>query len=148
MSLPPFNQDGDLPVGVHQTTLKEAAERFSKGSAKRQAIALRLERIYELAKDTLKLSRFVVFGSFITDKKEPNDVDIFMIMDDSFDVSQLTGDQRLIFDHAVAQDRFGASVFWVRKIAALGGEQTAIEHWQIKRDGGQRGIVEIIVEAT
>ena len=148
MSLPPFNQDGDLPIEVHQTTLKESAEFFGKNNAKRQAIALRLKRIYQLAKDTQKLSRFVVFGSFITDKKEPNDVDIFMIMDDSFDVSQLAGDQRLVFDHAVAQDRFGASVFWVRKIAAFGGEQTAIEHWQIKRDGGQRGIVEIIVEAA
>jgi hypothetical protein len=33
-------------------------------------------------------------------------------------------------------------------LAALGGEQEAIEHWQIKRDGSQRGIVEIVPEAT
>jgi hypothetical protein len=42
---------------------------------------------------------------------------------------------------------FGGSVFWVRQLAALNGEQAAIEHWQIKRDGGQRGIVEIIPES-
>ena len=47
----------------------------------------------------------------------------------------------------LAQDRFGGSIFWVRKLAALGGEQTAIEHWQIKRDGTQRCIVEIVLEA-
>jgi hypothetical protein len=39
---------------------------------------------------------------------------------------------------------FGASIFWVRRMAALGGEAVAIEDWQIKRDGTRRGIVEII----
>jgi hypothetical protein len=33
------------------------------------------------------------------------------------------------------------------RLAALNGEQAAIEHWQIKRDGGQIGIVEIIPES-
>lgn len=148
MSLPPLNEHGDLPLGVHRATLQETLERFGKGSIKRQALALRLERIYQLAANTAQLSRFVVFGSFITAKPEPNDVDVFMIMEDSFDVDQLTGEQRLLFNHAAAQDRFGGSVFWVRKLAALGGEQTAIEHWQIKRDGTQRGIVDIIPEAS
>jgi hypothetical protein len=32
-------------------------------------------------------------------------------------------------------------------LAALGGEQATIEHWQIKRDGDLRGIVEIVPEA-
>ncbi len=45
-----------------------------------------------------------------------------------------------------AQARFGASVFWMRRLAALGDEEKAIEDWQVKRDGGQRGIVEIIKE--
>jgi len=49
----------------------------------------------------------------------------------------------LVFDHAAAQNLLGASVFWVRKAAALGGEEATIAHWQIKRDGGKRGIVEV-----
>ncbi len=54
---------------------------------------------------------------------------------------------RLLFvDHGTAQDRFGASVFWMRRMAAVGGEQAAIEDWQIKRDGTERGIVEITAE--
>jgi hypothetical protein len=31
-------------------------------------------------------------------------------------------------------------------MAAIGGEQAAIADWQIKRDGTQRGIVEITVK--
>jgi len=94
------------------------------------------------------MSRFVVFGSFVTAKEEPNDVDVFLLMEGSFDVSQLTGEAYLLFsDHAVAQAHFGASVFWIRRLAALDGEHKALEDWQVKRDGGQRGIVEIIGES-
>jgi hypothetical protein len=90
------------------------------------------------------LARFVVFGSFVTAKGEPNDVDVFMIMDDIFDMGSLDGESRLLFvDHGSAQDHFGASVFWMRRMAAIGGEQAAIEDWQVKRDGTERGIVEI-----
>ena len=59
-----------------------------------------------------------------------------------------TGDARLLFDHAAAQAHFGASVFWVRHLAAWPGEEAAVEFWQVKRGGGWRGIVEIITEAS
>jgi hypothetical protein len=58
----------------------------------------------------------------------------------------LAGEARLLFDHAAAQARFGASVFWLRCLAAFGGEEQAIGDWQVKRDGGRRGIVEIVPE--
>jgi hypothetical protein len=93
------------------------------------------------------LARFVVFGSFVTATLEPNDVDIFMVMEDPFDAAQLTGEAAMLFDHAVAQAHFGASVFWLRRLAALGGEQATIEYWQVKRNGDYRGIVEIIGES-
>jgi len=43
---------------------------------------------------------------------------------------------------------FGASVFWLRRLAALGGEEQTIAGWQIKRDGTCRGIIEIVKEQT
>lgn len=64
-------------------------------------------------------------------------------MEDSFDVRQVPTEIRLVFDHAAAQNLLGASVFWIRRAAALGGEEATIAYWQIKRDGGKRGIVEI-----
>jgi len=53
----------------------------------------------------------------------------------------------MVFDHQTAQNVEGASVFWIRRMAAIGGEQTAVEHWQIKRDKTRRGIVEVIGDA-
>ena len=109
---------------------------------------LRLERIYRAAQATGHLARFVVFGSLVTGKPEPQDVDLFLVMADAFDASELTGDMRLLFDHGAAQAHFGASVFWVRRRATWPDERAAVEFWQVKRGGGRRGIVEIIEETA
>ena len=147
MILPAFNIEGDLPPGVYPATLQEALDHFGKGSIQRAVVAGRLERIYRLAASTGHLARFVVFGSFVTNKPSPNDVDIILLMDDDFDLSGLSGDAALLFQHMIAETRFGASIFWVRRPVAFGGEQAMIEHWQVRREGGQRGIIEIIPEA-
>ena len=147
MLLPEFNDAGDLPLGVHETTLAESGVRFGKKIARRMVLVQRLKRIHQVALETGFLACFVVFGSFVTNKHEPNDVDIFMIMDDNFKMSLLVGEPRLLFtDHGTAQDHFGASGFWMRRMAAIDGEQAAIEDWQIKRDGTERGIIEIKTE--
>lgn len=147
MSLPEFNHDGDLPPGVHRATLAESIQRFGEGSVQRRSVAERLARIYNLARHTGHLARCVVFGSFVTDKPDPNDVDLVLVMDDAFDLSAVSGEAALIFNHLEADSHFGASIFWVRRPAALGGEQAMVEYWQMRREGGRRGIVEI-VEST
>jgi hypothetical protein len=116
MPLPPFTQTGDLPPGVHAATIKETQERFGIGSKQRRIVALRLERVYRVAVETGHLARFVVFGSYVTSKPDPNDVDVFLLMENTFDRSQLTGEAWLLFDLAFAQSRFGASVFWLRRL--------------------------------
>lgn len=146
MVLPDLTKTGDLPKGVYAASLPEVLFRFGAGSPQRKFLALRLQRIHRVAVETGHLARFIVFGSFVTSKPRPQDVDVFMIMDDNFDVGQLSGEALKLFDHAAAQAHFGCSVFWVRRLAALGGEQATIEYWQIKRDGTLRGIVEISSE--
>lgn len=146
MPLPPLTINGELPLGVHRASLREVLERFGEASRRRLAIAERLSRIYGIARDTGHLARFVVFGSFVTDKPEPNDVDVFLVMQDTFNGAELKGEAALLFDHAAADAHLGASVFWVRRLAAFGGEQATLEYWQAKRGGGQRGIVEIVEE--
>jgi predicted nucleotidyltransferase len=146
--LPALNEDGDLPPGVHGATLSEVLARFGQGSVQRRAVADRLARLYQLAASTEQLARFVVFGSFITAKTEPNDIDVLLLMKDTFDLASMTGEAALVFQHLEAHARFGASVFWTRRSGAMGGEQAMIEYWQVRRQGGQRGIVEILPEGT
>jgi hypothetical protein len=129
MSLPESTASGELPPGVHQASLPETLERFGVGHPLRIAVGDRLQRIYQLAAATGHLARFVVFGSFVTDKSEPNDVDVLVVMDDSFDADTLQSESALLFDHAAADAHFGASVFWMRRLAAFGGEQAMVEYW-------------------
>ena len=140
---PLFNAAGDLPEGVHGATLTEIVEFLGAGSPRRVMLSRRLQHIYQLVQRTGCLARFIVFGSFVTDKAEPNDVDIFLLMDDTFDVTRIVGETAVLFDHVAAQNYAGASIFWLRRLAALDGEQAAIEHWQVKRSGGRRGVIEI-----
>ncbi len=143
MPIPQFNENGDLPVGVHVATLREVILRFANVNLARQIMGKRLKRIYELAVSTGHLTRFAVFGSFVTDKEEPNDVDVVMVMNESFDGSVLAEPASLLFSHDSADAEFGASIFWGRRPVAFGGEQAMIEFWQTKRDDSLRGIIEI-----
>jgi hypothetical protein len=141
---PDFNDRGDLPPGIHQATLAEVIDHFGKDTPQRRIIARRLEHIYTLAVRTGHLACFIIFGSFVTAKPDPVDIDIFLLMEDSFDAGQLSGETALIFDHLAAQNYEGASIFWIRRLAALEGAQATVEYWQLKRDGTKRGIVEVI----
>ena len=139
-----MNRNGDLPDGIHVATLRDISAAFGSSGHARELLFQRLLRIHRIASVTRHLVRFVVYGSFVTGKPIPNDVDVFMVFDDAFDASACNTEQLLLLDHATADAYFGASVFWLRRPAAFGGEQATIEFWQTKRDGGRRGIVEIV----
>ena len=146
MNLPELTDDGDLPLGVHRASLDHVLTRFGGGHVQRIAVGERLQRIYHVAAGTGHLARFVVYGSFVTNKVQPNDVDVFLVMDEDFDGDALDPESALLFDHSTADAHFGASVFWVRRPTALGGEQSMVEYWQVKRGNERRGIVEITGE--
>jgi hypothetical protein len=119
MPIPEFNEQGDLPVGVHLATIDEVYERFGQGTPQRQLVTKRLQRIYELAHRTGKVERFVIYGSYVTAKLTPNDVDIFLVMQDDFLLPECEEDVAPIFQHMEAHDRFGASIFWTSASGVL-----------------------------
>lgn len=143
-SWPPFDAKGDLPTGLHQGTLEEVLQNFGHGSSQRMLVAERLRRIHQLVTSTGAVRRFIVFGSFITDKGAPNDVDVFLVMENHFDVAAVEGEACRVFDHAAAHNLLGASIFWIPLAACLEGEEESVLYWTIKRDKTHRGIVEIL----
>jgi hypothetical protein len=144
MAFPTFNEHGDLPVGIYKATLQEILEHFGQGSLQRQVVAKRLVRIYRLVKSTNRLERFIIYGSFVTIKPNPNDIDIFLVMNDDFEKDSFGRDIRTIFEHLETEKKIGASIFWSRKQFILGNIQLFVEDWQIKDDKTRRGIVEVI----
>ena len=144
MPPPAFNDYGDLPEGRHAASLSEVLARFGSGSARRTEAADRLRRIHRLAVATGRLDRLIVFGSLVSDVAEPNDVDVILVMEDAFRPDGCPADSLALFDHGRAEAELGASVFWVRPAMLLGEPlEQFLGHWERKRDGRRRGIVEI-----
>lgn len=75
MSIPPLQEDGLLPPGLHLADMDEIEERFGKSTPKRKNLFERLRMFVELAQYCGALRMFVN-GSFVTAKPEPNDVDV------------------------------------------------------------------------
>jgi hypothetical protein len=144
MPLPNLNSKGELPEGVHPAPIDEVIARFGIGTPKRQAVTATLLRIYKLAGATGKLERLIIFGSYVTAKPDPNDVDVVLVFSDDLDINAFDEETRKLFYHGQAEKEFGASVFWIRPAMLL--LQTLdefIAYWQIKRDRTRRGIVEV-----
>jgi Family of unknown function (DUF6932) len=120
MPLPEFNPVGDLPEGRHVATLAEVVMHFGSGTPQRVAVTDRLRLIYELAVATGYLDRLVVFGSYVSDVAEPNDIDVILVMQDDFRLESCPEASSVLFDHIRAEDELGGSVFWVRPGMLMG----------------------------
>jgi hypothetical protein len=78
--IPPFNENGYLPPGVHVATLEEIEARFGIASELRRAQIESLRWLVDLAR-RVQATRLIVNGSFVTDVYEPNDVDCLLLVE-------------------------------------------------------------------
>jgi hypothetical protein len=72
--IPPFDELGYLPAGVHPATLAQIAERFGSSSELRRVQMESVRWMIDLAVRA-GVQRIVLNGSFATDIMEPNDVE-------------------------------------------------------------------------
>lgn len=148
MSLPATLPNGYLPPGVHGAAQDEIVARFGTSTPRRQVLADRLQELLSLASATRKLRRAFVWGSFVTDKPFPRDLDIFLLMQEGFDEEfiNLPSVQKCVFEHEQARLLFEADVFWATE--AIGTEVLAswLSVYQLSRDMVERGIVEVIFD--
>ena len=142
--LPPLNENGDLPPGVHAAGWAEIEQQFGRTSDARARALATLKHLRELALRTGSLRNFYVFGSFVSGTPEPRDVDVVLVMNTGFRLEECPQESRSLFSHAEAEARYGASIFWLREER---GSEAAMRDfllgWQIKRDGTLRGILEV-----
>ncbi len=141
--LPPLNENGELPPGVHEASWSDIERRFGRSEARARAFA-KLKQVHELAARTGALRNFYAFGSFVSAAPHPRDVDVFLVMDRSFRLEDCPEESRPLFSHLEAQARHGVTVFWTREgVLGATATQALLRAWQTTRDGKIRGIVEI-----
>jgi hypothetical protein len=81
--IPPFNENGYLPPGVHKASLEEIAERFGHQSEMRASQMESVRWLVDLA-HRAGVERLVLNGSFVTGILEPNDVDCALLTGSDF----------------------------------------------------------------
>jgi hypothetical protein len=102
VSIPPLQEDGFLPPGLHLAELDVIEERFGKSTPRRKELFERLRMFVELAQHCGALRMFVN-GSFVTAKPEPGDVDVVIWLDDAYlelldNADELALQLQLMFD--------------------------------------------------
>lgn len=143
--LPEFNHDGNLPEGIHLATEEEVLLRFAATSARRQWLGEQLRSLLALARSTGKLSRVLLWGSFVTSKEGPNDIDVLLVVAADFALEALPVHCQVVFDHVQARLRFHADVFWTKASIDPQVLQLWLETYQTGKDFKRRGIVEVTV---
>ena len=76
--IPPFNELGYLPPGIHPATLDEIDAHFGQLSELRRVQMESVRWMVELA-NRAGVQRIVLNGSFVTDIMEPGDVDCVLL---------------------------------------------------------------------
>lgn len=81
--IPPYNEEGYLPPGIHVANMEEIAARFGSGSELRVVQMESVRWLVDLGRRA-GASRIIVNGSFVTDKSEPNDDDCVLLIGSDF----------------------------------------------------------------
>jgi hypothetical protein len=81
--IPPFDERGYLPSGIHPATLDEVEARFGRESEVRRVQMESLSWLVDLA-SRAGVARFIINGSFVTEVFEPNDVDCVLLIGPDF----------------------------------------------------------------
>ncbi len=143
--LPEFDAYGNLPTGVHLATEEDVFARFATSSARRRWLGERLRAVITTAKATGKLQRLILWGSFVTAKVAPDDLDLLLVMAVDFDMSPVADPLRSLFDYPQARLRFRADVFWTKASMPTDVLTLWLDTYQIGKDFRRRGIVEVIL---
>jgi len=137
--LPAFHDGLNLPIGLYPATAQEVTEYFGK-STRRNLLCMTLQKMLERAKGC-NFRKVILFGSFVSSKESPGDIDLFWTLTPGTDTGTLTPECRELLDSANSKERFQCDVFWCFD------EQDAISRmsamWALDRGGRKRGLVVI-----
>lgn len=135
--IPDFYDGDNLPPGRHECTLDEVRERFGTGE-KRQDLFSKLSALVRRARDC-GFRAVVLFGSFVSSKLEPGDVDLFWVTNADIDTDQLSQACRQVIDSMLIKQQVGFDVFWCPEDTSAVDRMT--ELWCEDRQRRRRGLL-------
>src|SRR5258705_81832 len=140
MPIPTLNQDGLLPPGVHDCTLNEIRSQFGsfRKSDRRPRLFALLESFVAEAIAVGLVRALIVDGSFVTEKHDPNDIDLIVVVAPEHDfTSDITPRAYSVMSKKSVRRRFGFDLLVAR--------ENSVEHndWveffqQVRLEPGRR----------
>ncbi|MCI0441220.1 MAG: hypothetical protein L0177_19130 [Chloroflexi bacterium] len=134
--IPPFNEDGNLPPGIHEATLQEIEERLAT-TPRRRALMDGLRA----AIDNLRMAgcqTVYIDGSLVTAKEEPKDWDSCWEFE-GVDQRLLDPVLRTFSNDVAAQKRKYRGEIYAVRVGR--GDVRYLEFFQRDRTGRRKGII-------
>jgi hypothetical protein len=144
--IPPFNEHGLLPDGIHDCSLEEAAARFAafQSSDRRPRLWRRFTDFVRQEKGCGFVETLMVDGSFVTEKPDPGDIDLVLVVATNHDFSaDLTPAYYSLLAQRRVRRRFGFDIVVVKN-GSENLELAVAFFQQVKqRPGVKKGILRI-----
>jgi hypothetical protein len=105
--LPNFTAEGYLPPGIHAASLREVQVHFGHGSPTRQLQIGLTEQIVETGRHYASIKRVLLWGSFVTDKPEPADLDYSIVVSVNHHRTPIAANHRRFFVPLDARQFYG-----------------------------------------
>jgi predicted nucleotidyltransferase len=123
-------------------SLDDLRLRFGTSTPRRQFLFRQLDIIIDQLRATRKLKQVFLFGSFVSGKASPNDVDLLVVMNAGFSTVQLGGKVLELFQHDVCRIRYHADLFWVTEAVDKARIDDLLEVFSRDRDGRAQSVIE------
>jgi hypothetical protein len=108
--IPHFYDGKNLPEGLHRATIHEVITHFGN-SARRAALCTSLQNIIATAQNC-HFRKIILFGSFISSKNDPGDIDLFWTLPPETDTDQIAPACKQLINPQTSQALFSCDVFW------------------------------------
>jgi len=116
---------------------------FGTSTPRRQFLFRQLEIVIDQLLITRSVKQIYLFGSFVSGKASPNDVDLLVVMNAGFSTTQLGGKVLELFQHDVCRIRYQADLFWVTEVVGNARIEDLLEVFSRDREGRAQSVIEV-----
>ena len=124
-------------------SLDDLRIRFGTSTPRRQFLFRQLEIVIDQLLITGSVKQIYLFGSFVSGKASPNDVDLLVVMNAGFSTTQLGGKVLELFQHDVCRIRYQADLFWVTEVVGNARIEDLLEVFSRDREGRAQSVIEV-----
>ena len=144
MRLPELNAVSYLPPGIYLASLDEVLERFGTSTPTRQQQGNLLRQIVERMRKYPTIKRVLLWGSFVSTKPAPGDLDYSIVIDPRHGQVTIEPEERRFFSPVSAKIYYGVDPsYLIINEYPLERYFELLEFICHDRDGQPRGILEV-----